>query len=223
MRPAMNMMRANHQSETSARESQDRAEYRTASPKAQYLSDITGFVAQDIDVISRFCASKRLLIVSRCPNIYAKKYIKEVKSGEFQMKPGYIRKKTGSYGILRWGGRGYVSDYDLMCVHRLGEKLGTYVALDMTWDGKGTMSLIEQEIIGSLNKQLVFKIQHGCNDSYVRRWADGSKPEPKVKDIGDEFIVFRNNEAWHVTGKFNLRTKVYDRYGLSGWHAAYGC
>lgn len=207
---------------TPLREAQDTFEYRTASARAQHFSKLSGFVARDIDTISDFCVGKDLLLISRCPDYNANRYVDEVRSGDFRMKPSHIKKKTGAYGVLFWGGRGYVSDYDLMCVHKLNRSTGKYEALQMSWDGRRTMTAVEEDIIGRLNRRLVFKIQHGCNDNFAVRWADGSNPMPKVKNIGDEFLVFRHNDISFVGSKFALKTKFYDRFGLSGWHPVYG-
>jgi len=197
-------------------------ENRLASPRAQALSGYTGFVAQDIDAISAFCAQRELLIIFRCPDFNANCYVAEVKEGSHQMKPSHIKKKTGEHGLLFFGGRAYVSDYDLMCVHRLNRKTGSYEAVPLTWDGKSTKTAAEEEIIGTLNRRLIFKLQHGCNDNYVVESADGRSAFPKNPNIGDEFLVFRGQDVDFVMGKSKLRSHFYILHGLSGWHQAYG-
>lgn len=197
-------------------------ENRFASPRAQELARYTGFVAQDIDTISAFCVQHDLLIVSRCPDFNANSYVEQVKAGSHQMKPARLKRKTGAHGVLFWGGRGYVSDYDLMCVHRLDRRSGSYVAVPLSWDGKSAMSADEQAIIGRLNQRLVYALQHGCNDNYVVHAPDGSATLPKNIDIGDEFLVFRGQDIRFVMDRSALRAQVYVRFGLSGWHAAYG-
>lgn len=197
-------------------------ENRLASARAQALSGYTGFVAQDIDAVSAFCLQRDLLIIFRCPDFNANSYVAEVKDGSHKMKPSHIKKKTGEHGLLFFGGRAYVSDYDLMCVHRLDRKTGSYEAVPLTWDGKSNKTAAEEEIIGALNRRLIFKLQHGCNDSYVVKSADGSAMLPKNPNIGDEFLAFRGQEVDFVMGKSQLRSQFYIRYGLSGWHQAYG-
>lgn len=197
-------------------------ENRFASARARELSGYTGFVAQDIDAISAFCVQRGLLIIFRCPDFNANSYVAEVKDGDYRMKPSHIKKKTGAHGVLHFGGRAYVSDYDLMCVHRLNRTTATYEAVPLTWDGKSRMTAAEEEIIGALNCRLVFKLQHGCNDCYVIKSADGRVTLPKNPNIGDEFLVFRGQNIDFVTGKSKLRWQFYMVYGLSGWHQAYG-
>lgn len=197
-------------------------ENRFASPRAQALSRYTGFVAQDIDVISTLSAQRELLIIFRCPDFNANSYVSEVKGGSHRMKPSHIKKKTGEHGVLFYGGRAYVSDYDLMCVHRLNRRTGAYEAVTLAWDGKSNKSAAEEEIIGTLNRQLVFKLQHGCNDCYVVKSADGKSSIPKNLGIGNEFLVFRGQEITFVMGKSDLRSNFYGRYNLEGWHPAYG-
>lgn len=201
---------------------QDIPENRFASPRAQGLAAYTGFVGRDIDVISAFCAQKDLLVIFRCPDFNANSYVKEVKDGSYRMKPSHIKKKTGDHGSLDFGGRVYVSDYDLMCVHRLDRKTGAYVAIPMTWNGGPNKTAAEQEIIGALNPRLIFKLQHGCNDNFVAKSADGLSTRPKNPNIGDEFLAFRSQDIAFVMGKSNLRSQFYERYRLSGWHKAYG-
>lgn len=197
-------------------------ENRLASARAQALSGYTGFVAQDIDAISAFCVQRELLIIFRCPDFNANSYVTEVKGGSYWMKPSHIKKKTGAHGLLLFGGRAYVSDYDLMCVHRLNRKTGSYEAVPLTWDGKSNKTAAEEEIIGTLNRRLIFKLQHGCNDNYVIKSADGRSTLPKNPNIGDEFLVFRGQDVYFVMGKSKLRSQFYIRHGLSGWHQAYG-
>lgn len=197
-------------------------ENRYASPRAQGLAKYTGFVARDIDAISAFCAQKDLLIIFRCPDFNANSYVEEVKDGSHRMKPSHIKKKTGAHGTLDWGGQFYVSDYDLMCVHRLDRKTGTYTAVPLTWDGKSTKTAAEEEILGALNRRLIFKLQHGCNDNYVAKSADGRSTRPKNPGIGNEFLAFRSQDIAFVMGRSTLRSHFYDRYRLAGWHPAYG-
>ena len=197
-------------------------ENRFASARAQALSVYTGFVARDIDTISAFCAQRELLIIFRCPDFNANSYVAEVKNGSFRMKPCHIKKKTGEHGLLYFGGRAYISDYDLMCVHRLNRRTGAYEAVPLTWDGKSNKTTAEEEIIGTLNRRLIFKLQHGCNDNYVIKSPDGDPTFPKNPDIGDEFLVFRGQDVDFVMGKSKLRSQFYVRHGLSGWHQAYG-
>jgi len=109
-----------------------------------------------------------------------------------------------------------------MCVHRLNRKTAAYEAVPLTWDGKANKTAAEEEIIGTLNRRLIFKLQHGCNDNYVVKSADGQKIIPKNPGIGDEFLAFRGQDVDFVMGKSNLRSKFYNRYKLSGWHQAYG-
>lgn len=203
-------------------QAQQLPENRFASPRAQAFAQYTGFVAQDIDAISAFCAQKDLLIVFRCPDFNANSYVKEVKDGRFLVKPSHVKQKTGDHGVLVLGGRAYVSDYDLMCVHRLERKTSTYEAIPLSWNGKSNKTAAEEEIIGALNRRLIFKLQHGCNDNYVTHAADGSGTSPKNRNIGDEFLVFRSQSIEFVMGKSALRSHVYARYRLSGWHQAYG-
>jgi hypothetical protein len=195
---------------------------RVASARAQTLSGYTGFVAQDIDAISRFCVQRELLIIFRCPDFNANSYVAEVKDGSYRMKPSHIIKKTGEHGLLFFGGRAYVSDYDFMCVHRLNRKTGSYEAVPLTWNGKSNKTAAEEEIIGTLNRRLIFKLQHGCNANYVVTSADGRSSRPKNPNIGDEFLAFRGLDVDFVMGKSALRSQYYMRYGLSGWHQAYG-
>ena len=204
------------------RTAQGLPENRFASPRARELSAYTGFVAQDIDTISAFCARKDLLIVFRCPDFNANGYVAEVKDRRYSMKPSHIKKKTGALGVLHWGGKAYVSDYDLLCVHRLDRRTGRYESVPLTWDGKSGMSAAEEEIIGGLNRRLIFKLQHGCNDNYVVKAGDGTPMFPKNPHIGDEFLVFRHQDVSFVAGKSALRSQVYGRFGLTGWHQAYG-
>jgi hypothetical protein len=197
-------------------------ENRFASTRAQALSIYTGFVAQDIDAISALCVHRELLIIFRCPDFNANSYVAEVKDGSYWMKPCYIKQKTGEHGVLFFGGRAYVSDYDLLCVHRLNRETGAYEAVQLAWDGKSHKTAAEEEIIGTLNRRLIFKLQHGCNDNHVFKSADGRPSLPRNKNIGDEFLAFRGQAIDFVMGKSTLRSQFYGRYGLSGWHQAYG-
>ncbi|MBV9834239.1 MAG: hypothetical protein JO055_07540 [Alphaproteobacteria bacterium] len=161
------------------------------------LEGLSGMYAPDIEQLMHF-ASSGLLLIFRCPSEYSYAYAKSIQAGTARPKPAGVYQKSNEYGLL---GK-YVSDYDLMCIWRLSSEAGTAaVPLHTDWDGKRALDPHNpaEAVIGALNRKLLFRIQHGANDS----WRDGLG-RPKYRNIGDDFVVFIHGSA-HLMSQGELK------------------
>lgn len=190
------------------------AENRGASKEAQAFL-FTGLAGKDIDTLNAFTLRKKLLMVTRMPNEFANAWVSEIKSGKMREKSADIKTKTLEYGTITLNGRTYVSDIDLMCIHKYDETAKNFVPIVISWNGRTAMTEDEFEYIGVLNMLLVSKLQHGCNDNYV---ANG---RPLNSSIGEEFVIFNRGRIQVIYGVRDLRM-YYCMLGLKNWHAEYG-
>jgi hypothetical protein len=187
-----------------------------ASKEAARLAQFSGLIGRDIDVFKLFTASRDLLIIARMPDPYANAYVEELVNEVMKPKPGDVKGKVGPAATLKIGGKTYVSDIDLMCAHKFDRGHQRYIPLVFDWDGKRKMTVEEDDCFSALNRMLISKLQHGCNDNFLK---DG---RPASTDIGTDFISINRGRVQIILGVKNLRAH-YDLLGLENWHAEYGC
>ena len=161
-----------------------------------------GMDARDVRVF-REVSARDLIIVVRCPKVAARPW-----HGVLPPKPMAAKEKSGSSGVLVKEGRGaYVSDYDLMGVWR--GTPGSFSRIVMSAPGgapRGKWTPEATELARLLNKRLVSRIQHGCQDDF------DSADNPGVKK-GDHFAAFKLGISTHLVD-IAACAKYYAENGL---------
>mgnify|MGYP001602723996 CR=1 FL=1 len=143
------------------------------------LSRLCGIDAMDVHTFREF-SGKGFLIVVRCPKVSARAW-----HGLIPPKPISIKDKSGSSGVaVKEPGKMLVSDYDLMSIwHQSGSGWRKVFASAANGAPRGKYSAEATAIIKELNRSLVSRIQHGCQDNYC------SPHNPGVK-MADHFATF---------------------------------
>lgn len=152
------------------------------SQSAIDFSKLTGIDPMDVQTLERASADG-LVIITRCPRIEALAY-----HGTFPAKPMRLKAKSDPATGLATGpggaravdrileGRQFVSDYDLMCVWGAGDPPKKYFV--SAWNGadRGAYPPESRRILQKLNRTLVSRLQHGCQDDFVHPKNPGLKP-----------------------------------------------
>jgi hypothetical protein len=175
------------------------------------FSRLSAIDARDVRTFRDFTLKNRLLIVVRCPKLTARPW-----HGLLAPKPMVTKQKTGSSGVaVTPEGSMYVSDYDLMSLWRRSERgLQKVVVTSTTADLRGPFSKEAKAIISDLNKQLVSRIQHGCQDDCPAMANPGVKP-------ADHFAAFASGVAQHLVSPKECEL-LYAKYGLTWPYDALG-
>ncbi|TCH99850.1 hypothetical protein EJV46_04060 [Roseococcus sp. SYP-B2431] len=168
-----------------------------------------GMLPADVAAIRAFTASRPgFCIVVRCPKAAAYAW-----QGMLPAKIGALYKKTGDSGVVsihkvRRDGNGaplfrngepiidsalYVSDYDLMGIWQKWQGEFQRVRVTAQNGGKrGGYGTQATEILKRMNRTLVTKIQHGCQDDWVskdNRGVDKDDPFAGFWDGDSEFLA----------------------------------
>lgn len=169
-----------------------------------------GMLPADVAALRAFTAAQPgFCIVVRCPKASAYAW-----QGLLPAKIGAVSKKTGDSGVvsmhkLRRDADGaplfrngepiidaaiYVSDYDLMGIWQKWHGAWQRVRVTAQNGGKrGAYGAEAAELLRRINRSLVTKIQHGCQDDWVSKDNRGVKPE-------DPFAGFWNGESEFLDG-----------------------
>lgn len=196
-----------------AMESEREDQWRAAGvPEADIaFSRLSGIDGRDVRTFREVVVRYGLLIIIRCPKTASRAW-----HGVLPLKPWAVKQKTGSWGVaVDEKGRLWVSDYDLMSVWRKSGQ--AFQKLFMSAAGgaaSGPWNAQAQQLAVELNRQLISKIQHGCQDDFV------SPKNPGVKPI-DHFAAFWLGKADHLASPA-LCAQYYRRAGLAWPYAADG-
>jgi hypothetical protein len=180
-----------------------------------------GMLPADVAAIRAFTATQPgFCIVVRCPKAAAYAW-----QGLLPAKIGAVSKKTGDSGVVsihkvQRDGNGaplfrngepiidaalYVSDYDLMGIWQKWH--GAFQRVRVTaqnGDKRGSYGTQATEILKRMNRTLVTKIQHGCQDDWVSK--DNRGVDPK-----DPFAGFWDGESEFLAGSAACRSFYADR------------
>jgi hypothetical protein len=171
-------------------ESKREAEWRRAGVLENDIkfSGLSAIDARDVRAFRESSLKSALLIVVRCPKLTARPW-----HGLLAPKPMVTKQKTGSSGVVVTDeGQMFVSDYDLMSIWRRdGKGFQKVFVSSTTANPRGAFSEEAKTIIRELNKQLVSRIQHGCQDDYHSTRNPGVKPD-------DHFASFNCGVAEHL-------------------------
>ncbi len=174
------------------------------------LSRLCGIDARDVQTF-RECSAKGFLIVVRCPKVAARAW-----HGLIPPKPISVKAKSGASGVAVQGrGMMLVSDYDLMSIwRREGTSWRKVFISAANGAPRGRYPVEGTVLLKELNRTLVSRIQHGCQDDYC------SLNNPGV-NMADHFASFANGLAEHHANSAGCRT-FYERnqlvwlYGSTG-------
>jgi len=186
------------------------------------LSRRCGIDAMDVRTFREF-SSKGFLIVVRCPKVTARAW-----HGLIPPKPISLKDKSGESGVVAERTRKLpsgetvtekipmrVSDYDLMSIWRRGGT-GWRKVFASAANGahRGPYPAEATAIIKELNRSLVSRIQHGCQDDYC------SLHNPGVK-MADHFAAFCNGVGEYSVNpaackSFYERNRLVWLYGPTG-------
>ncbi|MCC6129525.1 MAG: hypothetical protein IT186_06315 [Acidobacteria bacterium] len=166
--------------------------------------------ARDVGVFREF-SQRGLVIVVRCPKLTARPW-----HGLLAPKTWATKQKTGTSGVaVTPKGQMFVSDYDLMCVWKLGpggiEKVFISAAGGAS---RGSFTAEAVAIVRALNEKLVSRIQHGCQDDYQSPKNPGVKPD-------DHFAGFCGGTPEHLENP-DACAQYYRRHGMTWPYSAEG-
>ncbi|MFT5693132.1 MAG: hypothetical protein ACI92E_002468 [Oceanicoccus sp.] len=143
--------------------------------KDMELSRRTGIDPMDIGTFKTVAKELECIIVVRCPKLNARAF-----HGFFPPKPMVLQAKTNELGfVIDSKGNHKVSDYDLMSIYVNKADLGQPAKLFVSARNglvRGKFSPLAKKILGRLNKTLVSRIQHGCQDDFHSTHNPGVKP-----------------------------------------------
>jgi hypothetical protein len=182
------------------------------------LSELSGMDARDIMFLRRFTREKGLLIVIRCPKPSARAF-----HGTLPAKTFATKAKTNETGtVYGHGGTLMVSDYDLMSVWRA---TGTgfqkiFISALPPGAARGPFSAEATALVREMNRHLVTKLQHGCQDDFL------SPQNPGVK-MADHFLAIRQGDGIYLPDpiyceNFYRAHALFWPYGPGGKHVGRG-
>jgi hypothetical protein len=152
----------------------------------------------------REISGRGVMIIVRCPKITARAW-----HGLIPPKPISVKDKSGSSGVVVTSkGDMYVSDYDLMSTWRHGAAGWCKVVISAA-DGasRGPYSAEGTAILKELNRRLVSRVKHGCQDDFC------SPHNPGVK-LGDHFAAFYDGIGEYLVSP-SVCKMFYERQGLA--------
>lgn len=151
----------------------------------------------------REVSGRGLLLIVRCPKATARAW-----HGLIPAKPISVKAKSGSAGVVVTAeGNMFVSDYDLMGIWRhSGAGWCKIVVSAADGASRGPYSPEGTMVLRELNRSLVSRIKHGCQDDFC------SPSNPGVK-LSDHFAAFYDGMGEYL---FNpaVCKMFYERKGL---------
>ncbi|MFO0888393.1 MAG: hypothetical protein U0790_04505 [Isosphaeraceae bacterium] len=168
------------------------------------FSRISGMNPSDVSVFRDASQTGGLVVVVRCPKVTARPW-----HGLIPPKPMSLKQKTGTSGVaVSAAGKLYVSDYDLMCVwKRDGTALKKVFVSSVVGSRHVGFSREAEALLRGLNRELISRLQHGCQDDYH------STKNPGVKS-DDHFAAFSNGVAEHLANPRECAF-FYSSHGMS--------
>lgn len=178
------------------------------SPYDIKISRLSGIDPRDVRTFTRV-SKNGLIIIVRCPNPLARGWHGLIPPKGWAMKEK-TSPKSGTWGPdqhKKEKGPLLVSDYDLMSVWRQGDKGWKKVFISAAnGASRGPYPKEGAGILRELNKHLVSRIQHGCQDDFCSVGNPGVKPM-------DHFAAFHNGRSEHLQNSITCKL-FYNRYKL---------
>jgi len=200
-----------------------------------------GMDAKDAASLSEFAKQERYLLVIRCPKANAHALHRVIN----RPKPVNVKTKSLADGVardvrevrrvvVREDGRSrevtvrreteYTSDYDLMCIYKVGnqDKLHKVVVApkdkpppdDPSTPWRGAFTIEARDLMRKLNRLLVVKLRHGCQDDMHSKFNPGLSARDRfaVFQLG-EYHFFRSREGMK---EYYRRMGIVWQYGPAG-------
>lgn len=180
----------------------------------------TGMDARDVRHL-RLLSQKRWLLIVRCPKRTARPW-----HGVLPPKGVSVKQKSGSsgtvvmrqvewdeartaYTVVKDDPRIFVSDYDLMSVWRIAPGGAWRKVFMSAANGapRGTWTHEAHETVLEMNRGLVSRVQHGCQDDYR------STNNPGVDPARDHFVAFADGLATYLPD-VSACAEFYVKHGL---------
>jgi hypothetical protein len=155
------------------------------------LSEQSGMDARDIMFLRGFTRQEGLLIVFRCPKPSARAFHGTLPAKTFATK---AKSNPGTGTVHGHGGQLMVSDYDMMSIWR-HEGTGfrkVFVSALVPGAARGAWSVQARDIVKAMNRSLVSRIQHGCQDDFLN-----AEKNPGVK-MADHFLAIRMGDGIYL-------------------------
>jgi len=156
------------------------------------LSEQSGMDARDIMMLRRFTREQSLMIIFRCPKPSARAF-----HGTFRAKTFATKAKSNAETGTVMGAQGQlmVSDYDMMSVWRFDGTGWRKIAVSALEHGaaRGAWSEVARELVKAMNRFLVSKLQHGCQDDFLN-----AAKNPGVK-MADHFLAIRAGNGVYLS------------------------
>jgi hypothetical protein len=150
----------------------------------------------------REASGSGLLFIVRCPKATARAW-----HGLIPAKPISVKDKTGSSGaVVTSDGSMFVSDYDLMSIWRRATQWRKVVTSAAKGAPRGPYSAEGTAILKALNRRLVSRIKHGCQDDFC------SPANPGIKMV-DHFAAFYDGIGEYHPNPAACKL-FYERHGL---------
>ena len=154
----------------------------------------SGMDGRDIRAMRDY-SQRGYIIVVRCPNPAARGW-----HGLLPAKNAATSANSGTWGVaMDKRGRMMVSDYDLMSVWRITTSGAEKIFISAAGGQKrGAYSPQAQSFLLEMNRLLVTKFQHGCQDDFRNAANRGVKP-------GDRFAAFAYGQATFLPNPIGLK------------------
>ena len=174
------------------------------------FSRSSGIDPRDVRIFREY-SRKGVLVIVRCPKKTARAW-----HGRIPAKPISLKEKSGSSGVaVASTGRMFVSDYDLMSVWRQQGKAWQKVIISAAHGAaRGPYPVEGTLVLKDLNRDLVSRIKHGCQDDFC-------SPQNPGVNATDHFAAFYNGLSEHLSNStackmFYERLELPWLYGPSG-------
>jgi hypothetical protein len=184
------------------------------------LSEVSGMDARDIMFLRRFTSEHGLLIVFRCPKPSARAFHGTLPAKSFATK-AKSNAETGT--VTGAGGRLMVSDYDMMGVWRHDGTGFRKIPVSALVPGaaRGPWGDLARELVRAMNRHLVSKLQHGCQDDFLN-----VHDNPGVKRA-DHFLAVRLGAGLYLSSpdeceNFYRAHALFWPYAANGQHRGAG-
>ncbi len=155
------------------------------------LSEQSGLDARDCLTLRRFTREQGLMIIFRCPKPSARAFPGTLPAKTFATK-AKSNAETGT--VTGAKGQLMVSDYDMMSVWRSDGLGWRKIAVSALEHGaaRGPWSETARELVKAMNRFLVSKLQHGCQDDFLN-----AEKNPGVK-MADHFLAIRTGDGIYL-------------------------
>lgn len=186
-----------------------KASKRDASGNDVAISRCTGIDPNDVRWLRRFTLYGGLLVIIRCPPVSALSWHGKLPPKSYGASKDKAKSNERTGIAVDSKGRFYVSDYDLMSIHRATGD-GKFAALPATGVNPEKASKMSDEatlLLRAVNMGMISRFQHGCQDDWDNANNRGVKAD-------DRFAVFNCGRPYYIPNPNELEA-FYRRHGVN--------